>query len=54
MKRQPITTKTARVHPLLQPCTCCFTPGRLCLTCARWHRHYRTVCDRRASWGLAR
>ncbi len=51
MNRQPPKPNTARLHPLLQACTCCFTPGRICLTCARWKRLYRKITQRRALWG---
>lgn len=42
-------TRAGRTHALLQPCVCGLTPGVLCLACARWHRHYRTVTARLAA-----
>lgn len=44
-----------RLHPLLfDACRCSQSPGRLCLTCARWHRHYLAVNQRRRNWRAAR
>lgn len=40
-----------RLHPLLfDACRCSQSPGRLCLTCARWRKHYGTVRQRRRAW----
>lgn len=48
MKRT--TTSARRLHSLLfSPCTCCLTPGRQCLACCRWRKHYRVVTERRAA-----
>lgn len=42
--------RVAAASPLLQPCMCSLTPGLICMTCARWHRHCRVVTQRLAQW----
>ena len=51
MKR-PSTQVPLRVHALLfDACRCQRRPFVLCMTCARWARHYRALAERRKSWG---
>ncbi len=50
---KPTTTPNPgqRMHPLLfDACRCSQSPGRLCLTCARWGKQYRTITERRRAW----
>ena len=48
----PQTLASAPVHPLLfDACHCQRGPFVLCMTCARWARHYRTMAERRKTWG---
>lgn len=56
MIRVSTTAKPAeRLHPLLfAPCTCAMSPRLVCVTCARWARHYRVVTDRRHAWRAGR
>lgn len=49
MRRARTQRPAERVHPLLQACRCFLTPKVLCVTCARWHRHYRVVTARVAA-----
>lgn len=49
-KKPGTIAATGPAHPLLSaPCTCSLSAGPLCLTCTRWHRHYRTVLRRGVS-----
>lgn len=52
----PTTTPNPaqRLHPLMfDACRCSQSPGRLCLACARWRKHYCTITERRRAWRAA-
>lgn len=55
MNRASTQAPQERLAPLLfAPCTCAMTPRLVCVACARWARHYRTVTGRRRAWRASR